>query len=71
MIFNDSEFKRTLARLAELRRAVAVRREDLRRSSFVDERADRELCNLKANCQSLEDEVSLYESRIARTWVPA
>jgi len=71
MICNDAELKRTLSRLAKFRRAIAERREDLRRSSFVDERTDRELCDLKATCQSLEDEVSLYESRIARTWVPA
>jgi hypothetical protein len=71
MIRNDSEFQRTLGRLAEFRCAIAKRQEDLRRSSFVDEQTDRELCDLKATCQSLEDEVSLYQSRIARTWAPA
>lgn len=71
MIREDSEFQRTLNRLTECRRAIAERRDLLRRSSFVEEWADRELCELKETCQSLEDDVSLYESRIARTWVPA
>jgi hypothetical protein len=71
MIRNDSQYKRTLARITECHLEIVDRREQLRQSGCSDDEADEVMCRLQSMCRNLEDEISTYERRTARTWVPA
>jgi len=71
MIRNVSEYKRTLARITECHLEIVDRREHLRHTDCRDDQADEVLRRLSATCANLKDEVSKFESRTARTWVPA
>ena len=71
MIRDVSEYKRTLARITECHLEIVDRREHLRQMGCRDEQSDEVLSRLKATCRNLKDDVSTFENRTARSWVPA
>ena len=71
MIRNDSEYKRTLARITEHHLRLVDRREELELEGVPDDQIDQLLADLQYNCRGLEDDVAAYERYTAPTWVPA
>jgi len=70
MIRNELEFKRTVRRLTELHLQLVDQRERLQLAGLEDEQIEELTGNLTAMCRQFEDDIALYESRMARTWVP-
>lgn len=71
MIRNELEYQSTVARLDEEQMELIGKREQLRLAGLQEEQIDQMVGNLISGCQKLEEEISTYERRNARTWVPA
>lgn len=71
MIRNDSEYKRTLARITEHHLQLVDRREQLELAGVPDEQIDELLGDVQYNCRGLEEDIAAYERYTSRTWVQA
>ena len=69
MIRHELEYKRTIARVTELHLQLVDQRERLQLAGLEDEQIEQMIGNLSARCRQLEDDIAVYESRLARTWV--
>jgi hypothetical protein len=71
MIRTEVEFKRTVARVTELHLQLVDLREQLQLAGLEDEQIEEMTGGLSAKCRQFEDDIAIYERRMARTWVAA
>jgi hypothetical protein len=70
MIRNDSEYRRTIARITECHLNIVDRHEELRRCGALssDDSTLREWETLR---RMLEDQIARYERGVSHHWAPA
>jgi len=70
VINNESDYKRTIARLTECHLQIVDRKSELRDAGYTEQAAEQKMRELKSICQTLENDIARYERDIANTWVP-
>jgi hypothetical protein len=68
MIRNDVECKAAVAQLAQVRRQLAERRDQLKVSESEDALVDPTIEQLRSRRWALEEEIATYHRRTAQTW---
>ena len=71
MIHNESEWKRTLARITEVHLELVDQPDQLKLLGLSEEQIEQRIRKLKTYCRYLEDEVTTYERHPVAINAPA